>query len=155
MNNSFLTKMIFFTVETYLFKSDIRNELQVKLLAGINSFKKMRLFTREESEMAMEFGEDEYLHKITNVEVDYGIYAMELMRLWTLRMSQKYQKGIYLGVPKSKLKVGSATYAVEMAKLKYVDKEEYDKYKAIILDSVNSAKAYYDFLEEKIKKRLT
>jgi len=137
------------TAEAYLSKA--RNEgltsepLHIKMISGINGWLTFRRLDKEEQELLVELGKDEYMEKMKEVEVSYVIYALVLLQL----AAETYTFNI--GVGRKKLLKGRSVFIISMIQQKRKDPEKHAELKAIIDDSVVIAKKFFGFTEAKIK----
>ncbi len=158
-NNPYIlfNRLILFTVEAYLTKSKedghTDDEMHNRLISGIRAYQTMGRFSQEEAKLLQELGETETAKKIKQKEISFVVYALELMKLWIEEVPVQYRKSIYLGVSNKKLKLGRATFAMGMLRLKKEDKERYDNLKEIIDESVINAKHFFGYFQNELVKK--
>ena len=144
--------LMIFTAEAYLTRS-IEDGLtddpfHRKLVSGINSYRTMRRFSKEELELVVDLGKEEYMEKLKQIEIAFVIYALQILK----RAAEDYT--FIIGVGRKKLLKGKAEFAIDMLKLKQRDKEKYQSTKAIIDESVIVANRFYDYTQNHIKEKL-
>jgi len=150
------SKIILFTCQLYI-QHDIddgynQSEQDHKLVAGIENYRRMGRFSKEEHAIIKDIGEHEYMQKLKNQVVSRTVVALELMKLWVETTSRASRKGIHLGVGNRKLQMGAATFTIDLIKMKNQDKEKYGRVKNIVTESKVNAKQYFSYVQEHIKE---
>ena len=147
-------KLILFTAESYLtnaIEEGLSTEpLHKQIVSGIRAYMSMGKFSKVEADAMIKLGTHKFIQNLTQTEISFVVYALELMKLYIDEVPQKYRKAIYLGVSNKKLKLGRATFAISMLKLKQRDPEQYVKTKETIDQSVITAKKFFAYCEDQI-----
>ena len=147
-------KLILFTAESYLTNAIDEGlsaePLHKSIVSGIRAYMSMGRFSKEEAKLMIKLGEHECIQNLTKTEISFVVYALELMKLYVDNVPREYRKSIHLGVSNSKLKMGRATFAVSMLKLKQRDIKQYNETKDIIDQSVLTAKKFFLYCEDEI-----
>jgi hypothetical protein len=107
----------------------------------------MRRFSKDEAKHLIKLGDDPYMEKLKQAEISYVVYALELLKLWEADVDYKKSS---IGIARSQLKAGRATFALDLIKLKRRDSEQYKETRQIIDDSVITAKKFYSFTKENV-----
>ncbi len=93
----------------------------------------------EEAKTLTDLGNDTYMKKIREIEINYGLFAMELLVLHKDKLS--------INISKKKILQYKSNLIKDLLKLKYRNEESYAKVKAITDDSRITAKSYYHYTE--------
>lgn len=143
-------RLVLFTVQAYLENSIkeglTKEDLHYRIVSGISSYKMMRRFSEDELKTVRELGEHEYMQNLKDIQISHIVYALELLKLL---VDDGYK--FHIGVSMRKLKMGRATFAIDMLKLKDKNIDDYEKTKAIIDESVVVAKQFFYYTQEQLK----
>jgi len=146
-------KLILFTAQAYfeaaLKDGTTQEPLHKKIATAIEAWKMLRRFSAKERNLVVKIGEDEYMQKLKAEGVSFVVYALELIKLWA--DDADYRKSS-INISKKRLRMGRATFAVEMLKLKQKDEEKHKELREIIDVSVLTAKNFYHYTKEKISE---
>ena len=148
--NKIHEKLVLFTIQSYMenaIKDGLTNEpLHHRIVSGVSSYKMMGRFSSAELKLVRDIGEHAFMWKIKEVQISFVVYALELLKLL---VDEGYKFDIR--VSHKKLKMGKATFAIEMLKLKNRDSESYNETKEIIDVSVLTAKQFFYYTKEQIE----
>ena len=154
VSNPYITfnKLILFTVEAYITRS-IEDGLSVdplhlRLKSAIKGYMIMSRFSKEEAEKLFEFGKDPRLQRITEQDVSFLVFALELMKLLIEDVPRNMRP--HLNISDKRLKIGRGLFVVDMLKIKKRDEKRYKEFREIIDTSVVTAKQFYAYHFEKL-----
>lgn len=154
MNKSTFNKAILFTVYEYLDKATKedstyqRTEL-IKLKSSITGYRVFHRFSKEEALNLEEIGKRPEFIRLRENEVDWAIYALELMFLY-ISFVNKSDRPV-MNYSDTRVKKLKANLITDMLKLKHKDAESHARIKSIIDDSRLTAKMYLGLLIEEVK----
>lgn len=150
-----LGKVALFTVLHYTEQTDKESynyEFTEKIRAAINRYLRFHKLTQEEADFIIEISKHERMQELTAIQIDYNIYAMELLTLW-VEFIPKQERRSALNISDKKIMQAKAKMIMDMIKFKQTDQEKHAKVKEIIQDSQKAARAYFDYIKEQIEKR--
>jgi len=146
-------KLVLFTAQAYfeaaLKDGTSQDPFHKKIATAIEAWKMLRRFSSKEHKLVVDIGEHDYMQKIKNTEISFVVYALQLMKLWA--EDADYRKSS-INISKKRLRMGGATFAIDMLKLKQRDSEKHKELRAIIDQSVLNAKNFYYYTKEKISE---
>lgn len=148
--------LLLFTAQIYI-QHDIddgfnQSSRDRKIVAGVEAYRQMGRFSKEEHAIIKDIGEHEFMEKLKNQTVSRTVVALELLKLWVETTSRESRKNIHLGVGNRKLRAGAATFAIDLLKMKKTDIDKYNRTKNIVNDSKVNAKLYFSYVQEHINK---
>jgi len=114
----------------------------------IQGFLVFHRFSKSEHDILIELGEQEFMKKIKQVEVDFSVYALELLALWYNDTEAK-DRGINLS--KEKVMEYKANLVKDMLGLRLRDSDNHKQVKKIVRESQLVAKQFYDYTKENLK----
>lgn len=149
-------KLILFTAQIYL-QHDIDDGYNTskrdhKIVAGIENYRRMGRFSKEEHSIIKEIGKHEFMEKLKGQTVSRTTVALELLKMWVETTDRNTRKHIHLGVSNAQLKIGAGAFVTDLIELKYRNLEKYTKTKATVNDSKVNAKLYFSYTQEHIIK---
>lgn len=150
-----LGKVALFTVLHYTEQTDPRSynyTFMVKVRAAITGYLQFHKLNQEEASFIIEIGKHERLQELTEIQIDYNIYAMEMLSLW-VEFVPKQERQYALNISDKKIMQAKAKMIMDMIKFKQTDQEKHAKVKEIIQDSQKTARAYFEYIREQIEKR--
>lgn len=155
MNKSLLNKIILFTIVEYLEKQMLDEEsyqrdAMRKIVSSINGWKTFHRFSRAEAELVGKWGQTEAMTKLREVEVDYSIYALELLQLYVTLVPKKQRA--HLGISDAKITMLKANLIKDMLRLKQRG-GSYDRIKDITDQSRLVAKRFFHYFDEQTNKQ--
>jgi hypothetical protein len=71
------------------------------------------------------------------------MFTLELMKLWVENIPKEYRPR--LNISDKRLSKGRAMYAIAMLKLKQKDSEKYSEMSAIMNDSIDTVKNFFEY----------
>jgi len=149
MNNKYITfnKLVLYTCEAYITKS-IEDELTIapihkNLQIAIRGYMIMGRFSPLEAKRIISLNKDEKLKAITEKNISFLVYVLELIKLWVDDVPKKHRP--HLNISDKKLRVGRSLFAMGMLKLKQSDEDKYQELRDIIDVSVDVAREFYEF----------
>ncbi len=154
MNNCQTTfnKLILFTAFEYLdnaIKEGMTKEPEhMKIAGAIRGYKTFSKFSPEQSEIVIAMGKEPVLKAITEIDISYVVFALELLKLWCELVDKKDRP--HLNISDKRLKSGRSMFVVSMLKLKQEDTEKYNELRTIINDSVITAKKFIMYVHRRL-----
>ena len=154
MTQDMLNKLIIFTVHDYIerqLKSDVTtyNVPQLKALyRKLHTYRSTHKFTIGEAKIITDLGEDEAIRKLTNIQVDYSIYALELITLW-VKMYPKNTRPALFYSDKNILALRSKL-TMDMLGLKRSDSKRIEEITEIVKASKLVAKQYLHLIDNQV-----
>ena len=143
------TKIILNTVHLYLenaLKTEVyQRDKLLNIYSKIQGYNIFHKFSVEQHKDLIALGEQEYMLKLKDVEVDFGVYGMELL---TLLVGDVPKKDRFMNISDKKILDYKAGMVMDMIRLK--DKDGYDNVKDIISSSKMVAKQFYFHTKEKV-----
>ncbi len=112
--------------------------LRIKTL--LNGYLVFHRLSDKEAEILTELGKDKYMINLREVQINYGLFAMELLVL--------HQNKLSINVSKKKILQYKSNLVMDMLKLKHRDDAMYSRVKSTVDDSRITAKSYYSYTEE-------
>jgi hypothetical protein len=147
-----LNKLILFTVEAFMrnaLKEGLSNDpMHYKLVKGIDRYRVLCRFNKEQHDKILEFEKSAIVQKIKNEQMSHIVLALELMKQWVEQVPYHYRKNIALGVSNKALVKGRAAFALDMLELKSRDKERYTETRRIIDEAVVLGKHFFNYALE-------
>ena len=156
MTRSAFNKVILFTVYSYLdkqlsqvdysYQKDALREMTTKIM-GFRNFHK---FTLAEAKEIKTLGGTPAFEAVRKIEVDYSIYAIELLYLWVELVPRS--KRPVLNISDKKIKKIRADLTMDMLRLRHSDvsPERIEEVKGIVAQSKLTAKKFTYMLDEEV-----
>ena len=154
MTKATFNKAILFTILEYLEKATLaenayeRDKL-LRLKSCISGYRAFHKFSREEALYLTELGKRKEMIRLRENEVDWAIYALELMYMYITTIHKKDRP--HINFSDAKIKLLKAHLITDMLRLKQNNIESYDRVKEIINDSRITAKMYIGLLYKEVK----
>jgi hypothetical protein len=142
--------IILYTIEAYL--DDISNEttynfpFMLKLRTAIRGYMTFHRFNNEEYKYVMKIADTDVMKKMTEIQVDRTIFALEMLYLYVKEIPKKERAN--LNISDKKLLKAKAELITDMLKLRQRNEDSYKRVKEIIDDSRLAAKRYYYFIKD-------
>ena len=141
-----LNKVVLHTVDLYLerVRQDDMNLPPTldRLRRGLVTQRMLNKFTPEEAEKVLEIGRDKEFKAIMDRDISFLIFALELMKVWT--MSVPKDKRPILGVSDKHFKLGGDSLWQQMLLARSKAPEEYSEKKQVIVDSKEVAQGFFE-----------
>ena len=152
---SSLNKIILFTVMEYLdkhtkTKSCYQRDKMIKILGAVKGYSVFHRFSKEEAEYITKLGKTDTMKNIKEIEVDYAVYALELLNIWIDIIPKKERP--HLNYSDKRIKFLKAELIRDLLALKYKNEEEYSKVKEIVTQSRIVAKQFFHYFDEETRK---
>ena len=145
-------KLILFTVESYFSKAmeeGLTSEREHRAIVGaIRGFMTFGRFSKEEAELVIAIGKEPALKAITDTNISFVVFALEILKLWVELVDKKDRP--HLNISDKRLKTGRSKFVVSMLKLKTSDPEKYTELREIINDSVITAKKFIMYTHRRL-----
>ena len=142
-----LNKSILYTVNRYIESACSEGLEPSKLHCDIRFATKVFMTSNALTEYDMEgiskIAKDEEFGKVINRSVSFYMFTLELMKLWVENIPKEYRP--MLNISDKRLSKGRAMYAISMLRLKQKDSEKYNEMSAIINDSIDTAKDFFEY----------
>ncbi len=153
MKQSTLHKIVLFTVFEYLQKhckdeTVYQRDKLIEVVSKILSYRMFHKFSKEEAESSQELGSRPEFVKLAKQEVDYSLFAIELLNIWVDAIPKK--KRPHLNMSDKRIKDLKANLVIDSLKLKQKNTESYERVKAIVDDSRLTAKQFMGLLQKEI-----
>ncbi len=151
LNYNVLNKVTLFTVLEYIEKQRKEHKDMyhadelIKLSGAIKGYQTFHRFSREEALVVTELGKEPSMQKLKETEVDYAIYVIELLYLWSKLPKAKRPHLNYSDAKIAKLK---SNLVMDMLRTK--DTENHAQVKEIIEQSRLVAKQFFGFFESRL-----
>ena len=113
-------------------------------ITGYNVFHK---FNQVEHEQLIELGKHEYMEELKAIEVDFGVYGMELL---TILIKDVPKSERFMNISDKKIFEYEANRVKDMLNLKGSDR--YENVKAVVIDSKLTAQKFYAYTKDEIRK---
>jgi len=145
-------RIILYSVEGYL--DDISSSTTynyafvLRIRTAIRSYITFHRFNPDEYRLVMKLADTDAMQKMSSMEVDRVIFAIELLYLYTTLIPKKDRA--HLNISDEKIKKLKSQMIIDMLKLKGKDAESHKRVKEIIDSTRVAAKHYYYFIERYI-----
>ncbi len=150
-----MNKVVLFTVMEYIRKQlhsgneTYRSSDLAVLFARLETYQKTHKFTPQAAKEISELGDTDRFQRVRDVEVDYSIYALELLALWVKLIPKHARPMIYYSDHKI-LKLKS-TLVMDVLKMKSRKAERADEVSEIVNESRLVAKKFLHLLDNEVK----
>ena len=153
MKRSVFNKVVLFTVLEYLEKqmkekSTYQRDVMLQLLGQIKGYKTFARFSQEEANELSLLGSTPAIKKLREIEVDYSIYALELMALW-VKLVPKRQRP-HLNFSDSRILKLKSTLIMDMIRMKAQNADYAENVALIVSDSRLVAKKFIHLLDNEV-----
>jgi len=154
MTQDMLNKLIIFTVHDYVerqLQSDVTtyNVPQLKALyAKLHTYRSTHKFTLSEAKIIMDLSKNEAINKLTTTQIDYSIYALELITLWVKMYPKNVRPALFYS--DKKILALRSKLTMDMLGLKRSDSKRIEEIDEIVKTSKLVAKQYIHLIDNQV-----
>ena len=152
LNYNILNKVVLFTVLEYIEKQKSQHdeiyqrEELTKIASSIKGYQMFHRFSQSEANVVIALGKEPSMQKLKETEVDYAIYAIELLYLWAKQVPNSNRP--HLNYSDTRIRKLKTTLIMDMLKTR--ETESHPRIKEIVEQSRLVAKHFFGFFESRI-----
>lgn len=149
-----INKLIIFTAEAYITGAvnDSRcyqREALLGILTNIKGYRAFHRFDKDQHKKIVELGKSETAEAIKSVEVDFSVYALELLNVWVDEIPKSNRPRFNLS--DKRINATRAKLVKDMLQLKHRDAAEYEEVKKIVDQSRMTAKRFFHHFHNELE----